>query len=147
MKLNTASEVISLIKQLEEKNARFYESLAQRFEKDKETLLSLGKEHRKNISQVESAYYSVATDAIEGSFTFDIDPDEYAPKADLPSSATYAEAIGHAVQTEDRMARLYSRAAEQSKSLLADVSRTLALIARKTASRRDQLRALLQMEK
>lgn len=139
MKLHTASEVISLVKQLEEENACFYEALAEMFTEHREMLLSLAREHAKNISQVERAYYSVVTDAIEGSFTFDLDTAEYAAGAELRPPATYADATDRAVEAEDRMVRLYTHAAEQSKSLLSDVSRTFALIARKTASRRDQL--------
>lgn len=72
MRLHTSSEVISLAKEIESRSARFYENLAEQHEKDKETLLSLAKENKKNIIQFERAYYGVISDAIEGCFTFNM---------------------------------------------------------------------------
>ena len=56
MELNTASEVISLAKKLEEDGAKLYDDLAQRYIEDRETWLSLAKENRKNVVQIEIAY-------------------------------------------------------------------------------------------
>ena len=77
MRLNTASEVISFTRKLEEDSAKFYEDLAQADIKGGETLLSLAQENRKNIIQIERAYYGVITDALEGCFAFNINLDEY----------------------------------------------------------------------
>ncbi|MFC1916278.1 hypothetical protein ACFLW4_06290 [Chloroflexota bacterium] len=135
MKLNTASEVISFARELEEDSAKFYDDLAQRYAKDGETWLSFAKENKKNIVQIERAYYGVITDALEGCFAFDINRDEYAFQAELPEKASYAEALGRAIEMEKKIKKFYLDAAEQSKSLMADVPRALAMIARKRDSR------------
>jgi rubrerythrin len=143
MVLNTASEVISFTRKLEEDSARFYEDLAQQAKKDEETLLSLARENRKNIIQVERAYYGVITDALEGCFAFNINLDEYAFQAELSEKASYAEALAGAIAMEEKIKKFYSDAAEQSKSLMADVPRAFAMIAKKRDGRISRLKSLL----
>jgi len=143
MVLNTASEVISFTRKLEEDSARFYEDLAQRAIKDGETLLSFAKENRKNIIQIERAYYGVITDALEGCFAFNINLDEYAFQTELSEKASYAEALAGAIAMEEKIKKFYSDAAEQSKSLMADVPRAFAMIAKKRDDRISTLKSLL----
>lgn len=143
MVLNTASEVISFTRKLEEDSARFYEDLAQRDKKDGETLLSFARENRKNIIQIERAYYGVITDALEGCFAFNINPDEYAFLTELSEKASHAEALAGAIAMEEKIKQFYADAAEQSKSLMADVPRAFAMIARKRDERISRLKSLL----
>ena len=103
MELHTTSEVISFAKSLENEYARFYEDLSQRYAKDEEVLLSFVKENRKNIVQIERAYYGVITDAIEGCFAFNMNPDEYMLKTELAGEASYSEALNKAVEIEEKM--------------------------------------------
>ena len=77
MELHTASEGITFAKQLETDSASFYEELAQHYTGDIETFLSFARDNTKNIAQIERAYYGVITDAIEGGYAFNIDPDDY----------------------------------------------------------------------
>ena len=123
MKLNTASQVISLARKLEEDGAAFYESLAGQYAKASEVLLGFSRENKKNIMRVERAYFGGITDALEGTFTFDMDPDEYIVKLDHLPKTGYAGAINTAIELERNTARFYDEAAEQSKTLLADVPR------------------------
>jgi rubrerythrin len=123
MKLNTASQVISLARQLEEDGAAFYESLAGQYVKVSEVLLGFSRENKKNIMRVERAYFGGITDALEGTFTFDIDPEEYTVKTGGIPDAGFPAAINTAIEMERKTARFYDRAAEQSKTLLADVPR------------------------
>ena len=81
MKINTASQVISFARQLEEEGASFYEAAAKRYTENSDMLLGLARENRKNIKRVERAYYGGISDAIEGGFAFDIDPAEYTSEA------------------------------------------------------------------
>jgi rubrerythrin len=141
MRLNTASQVISLARKLEEDGTHFYETLAQRYGVNREMLLSLAKENKKSIVQVEMAYYGGITDAIEGCFAFDMDPDEYTTEARLAEGTTYANALRLAIEMEERTLRFYSVAAEQSKSLLADVPRVFSISAKKRGERLQRLRA------
>ena len=146
MELNTASATISFTKKLEEDSAKFYEDLSQRYAKDKDVLLSFAKENRKNIVQVERAYYGVITDAIEGCFAFKINPDEYTFKTELAEGASYSDALEKAVEMEGKIIRFYTDAAEQSKSLMADVPRAFMIVVKKRENREAMLKSLLGKE-
>ena len=143
MEINTASATISFAKKLEEDSAKFYEDLSQRYAKDEDVLLSFAKENRKNIVQVERAYYGVITDAIEGCFAFNINPDDYAFKTELAEGASYSDALDKAVEMEEKIIKFYSDAAEQSKSLMADVPRAFMMVAKKRDNRGAMLKSLL----
>jgi rubrerythrin len=141
VRLNTASQVISLARKLEEDGARFYEILAEHYDANREILLSFAKENKKSIAQVEMAYYGVITDAMEGCFAFDMDPGEYMMESRLAEAATWADALKPAIEMEERTLRFYAGAAEQSKSLLADVSRAFSTSAKKRGERLQRLKA------
>ena len=143
MILHTCSETISLAKELENKSAKFYEELSQKYAKDKDVFLSFAKENGKNVVQIERAYYGVITDAIEGCFAFDVNPDEYTFKTELPEKASYSDALNKAIEMEEKIIKFYLDAAEQSKSLMADVPRNFTIVARKRGDRKLKLGALL----
>ncbi len=146
MKLQTASAVISFAKSLEDESAKFYEDLSQRYAEDKDVFLSFAKENRKNVVQIDRAYYGVITDAIESCFAFDIEPDAYTVETALAEDVSYSDALDKAIELEEKIVKFYSDAAEQSKSLMADVPRAFMLIAGKRAKRGSQLRSLLGKE-
>ncbi len=143
MKLNTCSQVISLTKEFENESAKFYEDLSRRYAKDVDVLLSFAKENRKNIVQVERVYYGVITDAIEGCFAFNLNPDEYTFETKLAEGASYSDALGKAIGMEEKIVKFYSDAAEQSKSLMADVPRAFTMVAKKRDNRRSILKSLI----
>jgi len=144
MKLNTASQVISFARKLEEDGASLYESLAEHNAKDREVLLGFAKENKRNLVQVERAYYGVITDAIEGCFTFDIDSNEYAFNTNFAKKARYSDALSTAIDIEGIIVKFYSEATEQSKSLLADVARVFSIMAKKRDDRGQKLASLLE---
>jgi len=146
MKLNTASEVISFTKKLEEQSATFYKELSQRYVKDEDIFLSFVKENKKNIIQVERAYYGVISDALEGCFAFNINPAEYSFKTELAEKARYSEALERSMDIEEIIIKFYSDAAEQSKSLMADVPRAFKMVAKKRGNRQLTLKSLLGKE-
>ncbi len=146
MELNTASQVISFAKELEEDGAKLYEDLTQRYTEGRETLLSFAQENRRNVVQIERTYYEVITDAIEGGFSFNINPDEYTLKTDLAENMRYSDALNQAVKMEEKIIKFYSDAAEQSKSLLADIPRAFAMIVKKRGERIPKLESLLNTE-
>jgi rubrerythrin len=143
MIINTCSGAMSFAKELENESAQFYQNLSQRFVKDKEAFLSFAKENGEFIIQIERAYYGVITDALEGCFAFHINPEEYAIKTELAEKAIYSEALGRAIEIEEKIIKFYSDAAEQSKSLMADVPRAFKLVAKKRANRLSTLKSLL----
>jgi hypothetical protein len=146
MRLNTASEVISFTKKLEEDSAKLYKDLSRRYTKDKDIFLSFAKENEKNIVQVERAYYGVITDAIEGCFSFTIDPAKYSFKTELAQEASYSDALERVVEIEEKIIKFYSDAAEQSKSFMADVPRAFKMVAKKRGNRQLTLKSLLRTE-
>ncbi len=142
MRLNTSSGVITFAGQLEEKSAVIYENLAAAYPAGAEYFLGLARENRKNKVQIERSYYGVITDAIEGSFTFEMDVDEYVLDPGLPATADYQDALAKAGGMEDKIIRFYREAAQQSKALLADIPRVFALVAKKREARLTGLKKL-----
>lgn len=146
MEINTASATISFARKLEEDSTKFYEDLSQKYPKGEDVFFAFAKENRKNIVQIERAYYGVITDALEGCFAFNLNPDEYTLKTELAEAASFPEALDQAVEIEEKMIKFYSDAAEQSKSLMADVPRAFMLIVKKREGREAKLRSLLSKE-
>jgi hypothetical protein len=142
MRLQTASGVINFVRTLETQSAAFYEGLARAFPQAGDVFLSFARENRKNILQIERAYYSVITDAIEGCFAFDVDTDRYAFDPVLPEGEAYAAALRRAADIEDKILKFYADAAAQSGVLMADVPRGFASVAKRREGRRAKLEAL-----
>ena len=142
MRLNTASGIISFVRQLESDGAEFYESLSRHHDQFSETFLALARENKKNISEVERAYYSVITDAIEGCFSFDLETDPYTFDKNSADPGDFRGNVSKALEIEDKITGFYLDAADQSGRLMADVPRVFKLIARKRGSRPSKLNSL-----
>ncbi|MGB9629208.1 MAG: hypothetical protein ACPL6D_11155 [Thermodesulfobacteriota bacterium] len=143
MGISTCSGAISLAKELENESAKVYQELAQRFEKGKDLFSAFSKENGKFYSQIERAYYGVITDAIEGCFAFDLNPEDYQFKKTLPNDISLSNAVAEAIKMEETMLKFYQVAAEQSKHLMADVPRAFTLVAKKRGERIQKLKSLL----
>jgi hypothetical protein len=141
MTLHTASEVIGLLRRLEEETAYFYDRLSGRG-RDTETWLGFAKDNRKNVKDVERAYYNVISDALDGTFAFDIEDIGFDLNLGLPESAPYALAVGKASVAEKKIADLYSLATRQSQSLLPDVSRAMKAVGQKRQTRMEKIESL-----
>jgi len=142
MKLQTTSLCISFAKGLEEQSAKFYQGLSQRYAEGEDIFLSFAMTNKKNGVQIERVYYEVITDAIEGCFAFEIDSGEYEIDTSLEDKASYADALAKAIDIEEKVKGFYEDAAEQSKSLMADVPRVFVRIATKRGERIAKLKAL-----
>ena len=143
MKLQTASEVISFAVELEDKSAKFYESLAEKFKDYRETFLSFVKENKKNKMLVQRAYNEVISDALETGFSFEgLDKDTYLIETNLSQDENLTSLINKALDMEEKIKRFYLNAAKKSESLLADVPRVFEKIARKRAERKEKLKLL-----
>ena len=147
MGISTCSGAISLARELENESAKFYQELSKRFEKDKDLFLAFAKENAKYVSQIERAYYGVITDAIEGCYAFDLNPEDYQIKAAPSKGASYPSALKEALAMEEIILKFYHVAAEQSKHLMADVPRNFILVAKKRNERIPKLKALLDQAK
>jgi len=141
--LHTASEGISFAKALEVESATFYENLAKRFPTGGEAFLAFAKENRKNVLEVERTYYGVITDAIEGGYCFDLEPNVYAINVEMSVKTSFEEALAAALSLEEKIIGFYSDAAVQSKPLMADVPRAFLMIVKKRKKRLPILNLLL----
>jgi rubrerythrin len=56
--------------------------------------------------------------------------------------ASYSEAIGRAIEIEEKIVKFYTDAAEQSKSLMADIPRAFKMVAKKRGNRLSTLKSL-----
>ena len=147
MGISTCSGAISLSRELENESAKFYQELSKRFEKNKDLFLTFAKENAKYVTQIERAYYGVITDAIEGCFAFDLNPEDYQVKAAPSKDASYTDVLKEALAMEEKILKFYEIAAEQSKHLMADVPRSFNLVAKKRSERVPKLKALLNQVK
>jgi len=144
VKLHTASEVISFVRELEGESAKFYEALSRKYAQNSDVFLSFAKENGKNIVQVERSYYGVITDAIEGCFAFDVESDDYTLETTPAGQASYPDDLNKAIEIEEKIVKFYSDAAEQSKALMADVPRVFTMVAKKKKNRIPVLRSLIE---
>ena len=140
--LNTCSEAISLARDLERESAEFYKTLADRNADNKDLFLSFAEDNEKYVKQIERAYYGVISDALEGCFAFSLNPEDYSLETALAGDASFVDAIQRALKIEKTIVEYYNVAAEQSKSLMADVPRAFKLVVKKRGKRQSTLRAL-----
>lgn len=143
--INTCSEAISLARNLEKDSAGFYKSLAERKADNRDLFLSFAEENEKYIKQIERAYYGVISDALEGGFAFSLDPEKYSLETGLSGDATFEEAIQCAMKIEEKIVEFYNVAAEQSKSLMADIPRAFKLVVKKRHKRQSTLKSFINM--
>jgi hypothetical protein len=144
MGISTCSGAISLSRELENESAKFYQELAKSYEQDKDLFLNFAKENAKYVTQIQQAYYGVITDAIEGCFAFDLNPEDYKVRAVPAKDANYAIVLKEALAMEEMIIRFYQVAAEQSKHLMADIPRAFTLVVRKRNERIQKLKSLHQ---
>jgi len=144
MIINTCSEAMSLARELENESAKFYQQLSEKHPKEKDVFLSYVRENGEYITQIERAYYGVITDAFEGCFAFNINPEGYSLKIDWAGTASYPEALGRAIEIEEKVIKFYLDAAEQSKSLMADLPRAFKMVAKKRGNRLSALKTLIE---
>jgi rubrerythrin len=135
MKIQTTSAALSLGRELEETSAKFYEDLAAKFPQGKDAFLVYAKENRKNVAQVERAYFGMISDALEGCYAFDMESDGYPIETDLAKGASYAQALAAAREVEKVIIKFYNDAAVQCEGLMAEMPRLFVLIGRKKSER------------
>jgi len=135
MRLQTTSEAITFLKQLETQSADFYEHLAKDHEAQKDLFLGFVKENGKNITNIQRTYYGVITDALEGCYAFDVDTDKYKLDDKFVSGGSYVDILSRVVQIESTIRQFYLDAAKQSQCLMADVPRVMERIAKNRKNR------------
>ncbi len=144
--INTCSGAISLSRELERGSAQFYKNLAERTADNKDLFLSFAEENEKYVKHIERTYYGVITDALEGCFAFSLNREDYFLETELAGNATLKEAIQGAMKIEEKIIEFYNVAAEQSKSLMADIPRAFKLVVKKRSKRQSTLKSILDMQ-
>ncbi len=143
MQLQTASQVINFAVELEDKSAKFYEDLAEKFKQYKEVFLSFVKENKKNKLFVQRVYNEVVSDALETGFSFeDLGVDDYLIEINLAEDVSLPDVLKKALDIEAKIERFYLNAAKKSKSFLADVPRVFEKIGKKRGERKEKLKSL-----
>lgn len=141
MELNTSAAVIAFISRIEEDSARLYEQWADRDESLKSVFLDFAKDNRKHEKNIKRAYYSVVTDALETNFCFKgLSSDFAVPEAG--EAATGADMVRTGLKLEQDIKDFYARAADMSRSLLADVPRAMDRVVKAREARLAKLAAL-----
>jgi len=146
MTLRTASEGISFARELENRLGELYRAIVEQWPETRDALQPFIAQTAKSVSEVQRAYYEVITDAIEGGFCFELEPEDYpVPAAEsLPSDR--AGALARAIEAEETVCRFYEAAAEQSRGLLADVPRVFERLVKRRRARRSDLEKLAPEE-
>lgn len=143
--LSTAASVISFISKIELDSAELYEQLGERYGGElKEVFLSFANDNKKNEKSIKRAYYSVISDALETNFCFKglVTGDVILPF--LTEKASSSEALKASIKLENSIQVFYLKAAETSKSLLADVPRAIERVAKSRKTRLEKLSTLLE---
>jgi len=143
MQLQTASQVINFAVELEDKSAKFYEDLAEKFKQYKEVFLSFVRENKKNKLFVQRVYNEVVSDALETGFSFeDLGVDDYLIEINLAEDVSLPDVLKKALDIEAKIERFYLNAAKKSKSFLADIPRVFEKIGKKRDERKEKLKSL-----
>ena len=140
----TASAVISFTQELEDSSSAFYEELAKRWEESKEIFVTFVKESGKNKTLVNRTYQETISDALEAAFCFEgLDLRNYAVSTALAENVSYSEALGMAMELEEKACKFYLDAAERSQSLLATIPMAFKRVAKTRGKRKLELQSLL----
>jgi len=140
----TASAVVTFAVQLEVACAEFYEDIARTCETEQDVFMELAQENLRNGKLLKRAYYEVVSDALETGFCFEgLELSEHTVDCRQPEGLSRSEIITLALACEDKAERLCQIAAERSESLLGDVPRVFAKLARQREDRKTMLSKLL----
>ena len=140
----TASAIISFTQELEDSSLAFYEELAKRWAESKEIFVTFAKESGKNKTLVNRTYQETISDALEAAFCFEgLDLRDYAVSTALAENVSYSEALGMAIELEEKACKFYLDVAERSQSLLATIPRAFNRVAKTRGKRKLELQSLL----
>jgi len=140
----TTSAIISFTKELEDSSAEFYEELAKRWAENKEIFVTSVKESGKNKTLVNRTYQETISDALEAAFAFEgLNLKDHAVSTTLAKNASYSEALGTAIELEEKACKFYLDVAERSQSLLATIPRAFNRVAKIRGKRKLKLQSLL----
>ena len=115
MKLQTASETLSFIRELEEKAAKFYEDLQKAVKHDaSKVMLGQFAKMELNHARILERFKSGDIDDYEAPEITDLKLSDYMVEADTNSDMTYQEIIVVAMKREEAAKTLYTNLADES---------------------------------
>jgi rubrerythrin len=139
----TAAAIIRFSTDLEDDSQAFYEALAGRFPEQEETFARFAKDCAKSSTTVTRTYQETITDALEAGFSFEgIALSDYGANTDLSQEVDLSQAVGQAIDLEEKAIAFYQDVAEASESLLATIPRAFRRVARTRRRRKESLEAL-----
>lgn len=144
----TASAVISFSEKLESDSSKFYEKLAEIYERDKETFLAFAKEGKKNTVLITRTYQETISDALEAGFSFKgLNLKNYLTETTLTKRMNYSSALETAIELEEKASKFYLDLVKCSNSLLATIPKAFKKVAERRSNRKLKLKILLDKSK
>jgi hypothetical protein len=141
MHLETSAAVITYISKIENDSAEYYRTWGERQEEVKNAFLPFVKENLKFEKNVKRAYYSAVSDALETGFSFRGLKGEVSVPA-IEDGVSAADVVKACIEMEDAIREFYLKASDLSKSLLGDMSRAMARVAKSRDARLEKLESL-----
>lgn len=118
----TASAVVSLAEQLEDRSAQLYERMSEQFPDHKKIFKDFARENRLNKVLIVRTYQETVTDALETAYAFEglnlegaIPSDFWKERLDFPG------AVSAALTLERAAAEFYANVASRSRTLLSTI--------------------------
>lgn len=136
MRLQTASETLSYMEQLQTQASAFYKTIIEKYGEDEDAFKLFIKENKRFTGDIMFSYRSVISDALEGCYAFDMESDEFVLDTELGDNQSYTDALEKAVAMEEKLIALYEAGAKQSADLLADVPRAMLRVVKKLRKNR-----------
>jgi hypothetical protein len=140
--LKTATAVINLADELENKLTLFYTEASKIHSEHKDMFLTFCKENAKYVKNIKRTYYGAITDAIEGGFAFDLNPDNYFFEVVLQGDEDFDAIKKEAYKIETLIIQFYEKAAAQSKYTMSDMARVFLRTSRDKKERLDKIQLL-----
>jgi len=138
----TASAIISFAESLEDSSSTFYEKLAEKFVESKDIFQAFANTYKKTKMLVIRTYQETVSDVLETGFSFEgLNLKDYAVRTALSEDTCYTEAVGIAIELEEKAYKFYLDIAKQS--LLATIPRSFTKAGEVRIKRKLELRSML----
>ena len=138
----TASAIISFAESLEDSSSTFYEKLAEKFVESKDIFQAFANTYKKTKMLVIRTYQETVSDVLETGFSFEgLNLKDYAVRTALSEDTCYTEALGIAIELEEKAYKFYLDIAKQS--LLATIPRSFTKAGEVRIKRKLELRSML----
>jgi hypothetical protein len=115
------AQVVDLAIQLLEQSAAFYAHLAKVEELRRDQYEMYSSQDRKSQKQVKSSYRYLISDALETSFSFNLDASDFSLESLTAEPNKVVDPIGQAKNVEETLIRYFRAISSQSESLMAGI--------------------------